>query len=181
MIDKWAKRFGVAAFGAFVLAGVLTAGGCEESDPAPDSDSSYNYADGSKIPVDEKVYTVSGEVTGQVNSATRQVEPAKGSLSAYNGYASGTFTGPIEAGKGFVRLKITGSDSNLAPMNELVILKTADTKVSALLSGDVVTFKCRAQYENIAAVKDGQKFEERQVATYELDYCRLETPTVQVR
>jgi hypothetical protein len=168
------------------LAGILTAGGCDEGgNPAPDSDSSFAYEDGATIPVDEKVYTVTGEVIGQVNALTRQVEPAKGSLSGstYGSYGtvSGSFTGPIEAGKGFVRLKVNASDSELARPSEAVILKTADTKVTALQPGDIITFRCRAQYENIAAVKDGQKFEQAKVGTMELDYCRLETPLIQVR
>lgn len=167
------------------LFGVLTAEGCEESDPAPDSDSSYSYEEGSKIPVDENTYTVTGEVIGQVNALTRQVEPAKGSLSGsqYGSYGtvSGSFTGPIEAGKGFVRLKVSSSDSDLAKATEAVILKTADTKVTALQPGDVITFSCRAQYENIAAVKEGQKFDQSKVGTWELDYCRLKTPLIQVR
>lgn len=171
---------GVAALG-LALFGILTAESCEAGDPAPDSDSSYKYEGGVTIPVDEHVYTVTGEVSGQINDLSRQVKPATGSVTAYNGYASGSFTGPIEAGKGFVRLRITKSDSDIAPVGELTILKTADTKVTALLPGDVVTLKCRKQYENVAAVKEGQKFKAEEAGTYELDYCRLSNPVVQVR
>lgn len=181
---KKAEKFLLAGVGCLALAGVLIA--CtEDSNPAPDSDSTFGYADGSKIPVDERVYTVTGEVSGPINNLTRQVKPAEGSLtgSTYGSYGSvsGSFTGPIEAGKGFVRVLVTQSDTDLAPVRELAIVKTADTKVSALLPGDIVSFKCRRQYENVAAVKDKQSFKESEVGTWELDYCRMVNPTVQAK
>ena len=170
---------------SLALFGILTAESCG-GNPSPDSDSSYGYASGSKIDVDQHTYLITGEVTGQVNNLTRQVKPAEGSLSGTqysSGYGTltGSFTGPIEAGKGFVRLLVTSSNMDIAPVGELTILKTVDTKVTALLPGDVVTFKCRKQYENIAAVKEDQKFNKDEVATWEADFCRLTTGVVQAK
>lgn len=150
------------------------------SAPAADSDSSQQYAN-SEIPVDQKIYTISGEVSGQVNDLTRQVKPAQGSLLGINGYTSGSYFGPVESGKGFIRLRVASSDVDIAPKGELVVLKVSDTKGTALVEGDVVTFKCRKQYENIAAVMDNEKLDVQKAATWELDYCRLATPKVDVR
>lgn len=155
--------------------------------PAPDSDSGQKWADGGKVPVDEKVYHVTGEVVGQINSLTRQVKPAEGSLSGsqYGSYGtvSGSFTGPVEAGKGYVRVRVVASDSDLAPVSEVVILKTSDSKVTALQPADVITFVCRRQYEALAPVTENADFEKAKndVATWELDYCRMGKPVVQVR
>jgi len=172
-----------------LLALLLTA--CGPSNPEADSDSSQSYKSGSKIPVDENVYVITGEVIGPVNDVTRQVEPSKGSLSGPSCYGSsgcyggttGSFTGPIEAGKGFVRLRIQSAkpSTDLAPTGDVTILKTSDTKVTALLPGDVVSLKCRRQYENVAAVKDNESFNADEVAAWELDYCRLATPVIQVK
>lgn len=176
-----------------VLPGVLliALAGCTSDDataPAPDSDSGQTWADGATVPVDEKVYHVTGEVVGQINSLTRQVKPAEGSLSGTqygNGYGtvSGSFTGPVEAGKGYVRVRVVKSDSDLAPVSEVVILKTSDSKVTALQPADVISFVCRRQYEALAPVMEKADFEKAKndVATWELDYCRLGSPVVQVR
>lgn len=176
------KRIYQAVGGAAMCGLILTAGACD-SNPTADSDSKQSYGSDAKVDVDEKTYVITGEVVTQVNSLTRQVEPAKGSITGYNGYTSGSFTGPVEAGKGFVRLKVSVSNPAApeAPVGEVAIIKTTDTKVTALMAGDVITFKCRRQYENIAAVKDGQKFNKEEVGTWELDYCRLASPVIQVR
>lgn len=174
-----------AALAAAVL--LVTLAACDDDgDKAPgaDSDSSQSYNSDAKVPVDDAVYHITGEVVGQVNNLTRQVKPAEGSLSGFSsgGYGSmtGSFTGPVEAGKGFVRVRVTRSDVDLAPVSEVAILKTSDTKVTALQPGDVITFACRKQYEAVAAVRDNSSFDQTKVATWELDYCRLANPTVQV-
>jgi len=177
------------ALGASAVVGlILTAGSCDNQQPSADSDSSQSYKDGSKIPVDDNYYVIKGEVVGQVNNLTRQVKPAEGSIggSSYgNGYSSfsGTFTGPIEAGKGFVRLKIETTSPNApeAAPGEAVILKTSDTKVTALQPGDIITFKCRRQYEAVAAVRDNSDFDKNKAGTWEFDFCRLETPRLEVK
>lgn len=152
--------------------------------PAPESDSSQRFipVENVGIPVDDNVYTIVGEIVVDVNSLVRQTEAARGSYSGYgSGYASGTYYGPEYGGKGFVRVLVLTSDSKLAPVGNIVILKSTDTKGTALLPGDVVTFKCRAQYEALAAVRDNEIFGESAVerlATWELDYCRLATPVI---
>jgi hypothetical protein len=179
---KKSRVIGSAAL-ALALFGVLTAEGCDESNPTADSDSAQNYGGDHKVDVDEKTYVITGEVVREVNSLTRQVTPAKGDVFGYGGYVSGSFTGPVEAGKGFVRLKVQVSNPSTAeaPVGEVAIIKTTDTKVTALMAGDVITVKCRRQYENIAAVKEGQKFNKDEVGTWELDYCRLASPVIQIR
>jgi len=175
---------GVALFSVFAFG----AESCEseETAPAPDSDSSQSFKEGAKIPVDTEVYVITGEVIGEVNSVTRQVEPAQGQVngSLYGSYGSlsGSFTGPIEKGKGFVRVRVQSSEpsTELAPVGDVAIIKTSDTKVSALLNGDIITFKCRRQYENIAAIKENEKFDADKLATWELDYCRLAAPVIAV-
>lgn len=177
----------VALIGLSAVALTGCGGDNNDDNPKTDSDSSFSYDDSARVPVDEATYELTGEVVGQVNNLTRQVEPGKGSISGsqYGSYGtlSGSFTGPIEAGKGFVRLKVSVSKpaTDLAPVGEVAIVKTADTKASALMPGDIVTFKCRRQYENIAAVKDKQEFKESEVGTWELDYCRFETPVLQIK
>lgn len=168
---------------ALGIFGIATAEGCDEGNPPADSDSSYSYKGDTKVDVDETTYSIKGEVVREVNSLTRQVAPAKGDLFGYGGYTSGSFTGPVEAGKGFVRLKVSVSQpaTDLAPVGEVAIIKTTDTKVTALMAGDVVVFKCRRQYENIGAVKNDQTFNKDEVATWELDYCRLSTPVIEVK
>jgi hypothetical protein len=44
-----------------------------------------------------------------------------------------------------------------------------------------VTFKCRAQYEAVAAVRENESFNQAKVETWELDYCRMATPVIDVR
>lgn len=170
----------IIALIAILAALALGACDAQPSAPSADSDSSQKYSE-AKIPVDTGIYTITGEVFGQVNDLTRQVKPASGSLTGIGGYTSGSYFGPVEAGKGFVRLRISASNVDLAPVGDLVILKVTDTKATALVEGDVVTFKCRKQYENIAAVQSNEKLDVEKAATWELDYCRLVTPKVDVR
>lgn len=167
-----------AVVGVFVLTGCTEQGEA----PAPESDSSQDYASGAKIPVDDNVYLVEGEVIAEVNQVTRQVTPAEGSLTGVNGYVSGSFTGPIQAGKSFVRIRVRKMDPAwaYAPLGDVVIVKTTDTKAAALLNGDIISFKCRAQYESVAAVRENEKFDAAKLGTWELDYCRLATPVITV-
>lgn len=182
------RRRRLTALLALLLA--LFTAACGASDPAPDSDSEQSYNDG-KIPVDKAVYEVTGVVAADVSSLTRQVKPGGGRIDApvcagtsgcYGG-GGGTLFGPVEAGKGFVRLRVTAAKpaTNLAPVGATIILKVTDTKGTALSPDDVVTFHCRRQYEAIAAVQDDQDWDDRvrdAVATWELDFCRLLTPII---
>lgn len=178
----------IVAASVIAVAILASAESCDDtSSTTADSDSSQNYATDSKIPFDTKAYEITGEVAGPVNDLTRQVKPAQGSVDgfAYGGYASlnGSFTGPIQAGKGFVRLLVSSATpaTDLAPVGQVTIIKTSDTKAKALVNGDIVSFKCRRQYENIAAVKDNQKLNVQQDGTWELDYCRLSSPVIKVK
>lgn len=166
----------------------LTAEDCDgPADPQVESDSNQAYADGSKVPTDLQIYTVTGTVAGDVESLTRQVKPGGGSTPTCFGtsgcYGGGSFFGPIEKGKGYVRLRVNSVSpaTESAKEGSLTILKVTDTKATALLPGDTVTFKCRRQYEAIAAVQQRQKFDRDKDGTWELDYCRLSTPTITVK
>ncbi len=179
------KRSIFAALAATTILGTGCSATTGEA-PAPDSDSSQSYKEGSKVPVDDEVYTITGEVIGEVNETSRQVEPAQGQMSGslYGNYGSmqGSFTGPIEAGKGFVRIRVQSSkpSTDLAPEGDVTIIKTSDTKAKALLNGDIVSFKCRRQYEALAAVRESETFNSDKVETWELDYCRLASPVITV-
>lgn len=176
-------------FSTIALAGAMSfvlmgASECEgPSDPEVESDSKQTYKSGSKAPVDSEVYTITGEVSGAVNETTRQTEAAKGNAWMFGGMGQAEYFGPVEKGKGFVRLLVTtvSPSTDLATPENLTLLKVSDTKAKALLPGDIVTFKCRRQYEALAAVRDGEAFDKNKSATWELDYCRLASPQVKVK
>lgn len=181
----------VIALGCALLFGAESCDGSATA-PAVDSDNgNTSYVDGNndpaKSPVDKKVYIVSGEVVAEVNSVTRQVKPAEGSISGYSyggyGSMSGSYFGEVTGGKGYVRLLISSSSpsTSLAQPGSVSILKVSDIKATALTTGDVVTFKCRRDYEAVAPVLENQRFEADSVGTWELDYCRMETAVISVR
>lgn len=177
------KKYLLAA-AALASAIMFGAESCEsESDPSVESDSSQSYASGSKVESDTNAYLIKGEVVGPVNETTRQVTPGQGDIFGYNGYLNGSFTGPVEKGKGFVRIRVESASpsTDLAPVGQVTIVKTSDTKAKALMNGDVVSFKCRRQYEAVAAVRNNQKFDKKSDGTWELDYCRLATPVIVVK
>ncbi len=160
-----------------VLGVVLVAASCSDNvAPAPESDSSQFYS-GGRIPVDDAVYMITGEVVGDVDSLTRV--GAGASYRRYDTYATGSYW-MEQTGKGFVRVKVMRTDKDVpeAQLEDVVILKTTDSKVRALLPGDIVTFKCRRQYEAVAAVRNNETFDANKVATWEIDYCRMFTPLV---
>jgi hypothetical protein len=167
-----------------VMAGalLLTACAAEESvgrAPAPDSDSEQRYEYYSQVTVDDNVYEIRGIVAGELESLVRQTEAARGSVAGSGFGFFGTYFGPELGGKGFVRLLVQESNSDLAPVGETVILKVTDTKAIVLVPGDSVTFRCRAQYEAIAAVREQETFDSEKLATWELDYCRLLSPVIE--
>lgn len=88
----------------------------------------------------------------------------------------------MTGGKGYVRLLVSSTEpeTETAPKGDVVILKVVDTKATALKDGDRVTFKCRRQYENVAAVKENEKFDRSTFGTWEMDYCRLASPVIDV-
>lgn len=162
-----------------VLVGVAVAS-CspDPSDPDVQSDSSQVYSK-AKVPTDTNVYVITGVVDSGVESLTRQTSPGQGSTTGYRGYVSGSYFGPTEAGKGYVRVRVTSVDraNDSTKIGDVSILKVTDTKATALLPGDLVTFKCRRQYEAIAAIQNNQRLDVLADGTWELDYCRMYTPT----
>lgn len=150
--------------------------------PPPESDSGARFKAGARVPVDYEIYTISGVVTGDVSSLTRQTDAGGGQIRGSQfdsyGYVRGSWSGPEYSGKGFVRVHVTASDCLLARVGSVVILKTTDTKATALLVGDQVTFKCRVQYEAVAPLANNEVFEVERYETREIDYCRLERPVV---
>jgi len=156
---------------------------CGETDalPAPDSDSRQSYKLGSTIPVDDNVYLIIGRVVGDVASLTRQESSGSLSGSTYSGYGSlsGSFYSET-TGKGFVRLFVHSAtpETANAPPERIIVIKTTDSKVTILLPGDVVEFKCRRQYEAVAAVRDSETFDRDKLGTWELDYCRMTSPVI---
>lgn len=161
----------------------LVAVGCEEGAPTAQSDNIEAGYDGrsSKVPVDSAFYTVKGEVVADVTSHERQASPAQGSFYGSSAYATGTFFGPEFTGKGLVRVKVVGLDpvnDKLVSPGNIAILKVADVKARALLPGDIVLFRCRAQYEAVAPIRDNERFQAGEAETWELDFCRLQRPKV---
>lgn len=159
--------------------GMTLAGCMADRAPQPSSDSPQAFlANPDGVPVDDGVYVISGIVIGDVESLVRQTAPARGTMagSAYGAY--GSYFGPELGGKGFVRLHVQSSDSKLAPKGSIVILKVTDTKASVLLPGDTVEFKCRHQFEAVAAVRDSETFDAEKLETWEIDYCRLTAPII---
>lgn len=117
--------------------------------------------------------TIKGLVAADVGARSRQISPARSTASGWFGSEFG--------GKGFVRLLVysTNPPTTLAQPDQITLTKTTDTKASALLIGDIVIFRCRAQFEAVAAVRIDEAFDAAKldkVTTWELDYCRLETP-----
>ena len=178
------KKFGLALL-LVALMIVVSACGDEEYAPRPESDSpqAYSIKDDVRVKVDDGLYTITGTVAGDVDSLTRQTQAAQGSIAGSGFGFYGTYFGPEFGGKGFVRLFVESSDSALALAGEVVILKTTDTKAIVLIPGDRVTFKCRAQYEAVAPVREYETFDETKrdlVETWELDYCRLAVPLINI-
>lgn len=172
-----------------VLLSLLVAACERDVAPVAVSDSSQRFqnSENSRIPVDDGTYILTGRVVADVDSLVRQ---------SRSGYWSSTTTTtidgvpittqryipPIVNGKGFVRLLVQSIDKQpdqfTVDIGDVPILKTTDTKVMALMPGDIVTFKCRVQYENLAAVRENETFNAEKLATWEFDYCRLENPVI---
>lgn len=151
--------------------------GCDVNQaPPPESDSGQSFNVGSTIPVDDGVYTITIRVVNEIESLTRQTEAASGSAYMYGGYGSASYFGPEFGGKGFIRGLVERSNSRLAEIGHVVVLKSTDTKAIMLRVGDIATFKCRHQYEAVAAVRTNETFDADKLETWEIDYCRLDTP-----
>ena len=161
---------------AILVLSVLTACMSENVQPAPVSDSAQQYS-GGQIPVDDNVYLIVGEVVGDIGSLTQT--SAQSTYKQYDTYATGSYW-MTQSGKGFVRVKVSSCSppADEARPEDVVILKTTDSKVIALLPGDRVTLKCRRQYEALAAVRERETFSASKMQTWEIDYCRMVTPVI---
>jgi hypothetical protein len=62
------------------------------------SDSSQAYEANARIPVDDNVYTITGQIVGEVASLSQQTAPAQGELTGLGargyGYVGGAYFGP---------------------------------------------------------------------------------------
>lgn len=149
----------------------------------PTSESGIPYVGGDGLPQDERLYIIKGKVVADVSSLTRQTAPAYGSTSGYNGYISGYYVGPSVNGKSFTRIlvkSIDPSNTDWVAAGQIVIIKGTDTKMTALLPGDVVNFLCRRQAEAIAAIHPNEWYNAKTNTTWELDYCRMDSPVITV-
>lgn len=161
-----------------VIVALFVLGACQQvPGQVPESDSSYGYSAGGSLPIDPKIYTISGYVYADIDSMVIQSQAASGRVYS-SGY--GVYHGAEYSGKTLVRLFVEKSDSQYALVESVVILKASDTKAAALMPKDRVTFKCRLQAEAIAAIFSGESFNQSEGLTYELDYCRLYSPVVDV-
>lgn len=177
-ISEVATMFGVGVAAIALFAIVLVS--CTAGIVAPTSDSDFSYAAGSSIPIDNNFYTVAGTVVADV--ADRTTGQEKGHITG-SAIGAGNFTsmqGTYFPGDVFVRLSVelVNPSTELAPQGNVVLLKTTDLKAVALLPGDYVTFVCRAQYEAVAATNNAEAFDADKAGTWELDYCRLNSPVI---
>lgn len=146
---------------------------------------------------DPAVYTIRGTVGGDTEEMLRQVSPARATM--IDGYAS--YSGPIVDGKTILALEVLEISKSFVPrqasetdegngepeqstridwieVGESLIVKCVDTKCIALRPGNTATFKCRRNYEALATT-NGEQWDADFFATYEIDYCRLETGVVE--
>lgn len=158
---------------------------CHGKTKGPDNDSLWNWDEGgTDIPCDEHIYTIVGTIT-TVESLSRQVAPATGSgsgmmIGGYGSYSS-HYSGEIIEGKGYLVITVQSSDSEYAVPGSTIVIKTTDTKAAFVPEGYTAMFKCRFEYEAVAALVNEEKFDEqvRDMAdTREFDYCRLATPAL---
>jgi hypothetical protein len=170
-----------------LIAAVLMFGACSDKTEAPsvqsdNEEASFKKVDDKspKVPVDTNLYVIRGKVLGDPSNLVRQTEPGRATLSGYNGFVSGSAFGPRQAGKGFVRLHVMSMqpDAPFASTNDVVLIKTSDTKAAALIPEDIVEFKCRAQYESVAPVQKNERFNKDKYGTWEFDFCRLTSPDI---
>jgi len=180
------KKRAVAALVGAGSAAVFLSGCAGEEAPLPESDSGRSFsADSARIPVDENVYKIKGKVIGGVESHSRTEAGGSTSGSMINGYGSMSGSYWLEqTGKGFVRLDIQSmspANPKLGGVNDVVVLKTTDQKALALQNGDVVEWTCRADYENVGAVLENERFDKddiNRLGTWELDLCRMTSPNI---
>lgn len=136
------------------------------ADPAKD----VGYRSGTEVPIDDAIYDISGIVRGYFVNANGDAQ------------LMGATFGPPGADEdiGFVRVLVRFGrpKTDLAPSGATIILKTEDSKVSVLMHGDEVRFRCRAQYIPVAPVRKNAVLDVEDAKTWELSRCRLATPLV---
>lgn len=133
------------------------------------------------LEADTEVYHLRVKILpSSATSLLRQTEPAGGSVFGVGGYVSGSYSGEEIQGKGILRVQVLESDSDLAPVDSVIILKVIDSKSVALLPGDIVHFNCRREEEVIGPVLANQVPADRKaISTWELDGCRMPSPRVE--
>lgn len=166
-------------------------GGCTQQ-VAGDGNSTFNAQSGLTVPFDAAIYHLRGEVVGEVDSLSRQTSGGSLTLSSYP-YISGSGSFYSEtSGKGFVRLRVLTITSSIIPARsdlaaalgapgDTILVKTTDAKVQALHPGDVVSFVCRADFEQVGAATAGENLTQQGVydlGTWEFDLCRMRVPIV---
>lgn len=145
----------------------------------PDSDSKYSFSTTAKMPVDTGIYELNCVIEGErePDSLVKQNTPASGSAVIYGAYGSASYSGATYDGASFPRCRLLNRvETQIAGTfnpNEGVIIKVRDTKGMAIYVGDVVTFYCRMQAENVAAMVKFESFDWEKYGTPEFDYCRL--------
>lgn len=160
------KKYIIALLFVFIV-------GCQPTTPT------ISTTDNSGSPTDSGMYIITGRVVADTESLTRQIQPTTGTVYG-SGY--GYFRGEVIDGKTFIRLQIIKSSPQLpdAENGQIVIIKGVDTKLQMVLPGDIITLKCRRDYEAVARFLTEEIDWEKQ-ATWEIDYCRMQDATVRTK
>jgi len=157
--------------------------------PPPQSDArgtSWNvstFGGDLAVDVDRAYYRIEGEVIGELRDLERY--RSSSSFTAVNGVASGSSWSETD-GKGFVRVRVSRIEPaapHIGTVEQVLLLKSTDSKIKAVLPGDRVTFICRANFEAVAPVLVDQVYtaeDKEQGGVWEFDYCRMDTPQLGV-
>ena len=159
---------------ALILSAVILAS-CSDGLKA-DNGLTYDNVPGdvkNKVESTEIVHLVIRVEHEQINAQYQQ-SPASGSGVATNSYASMSYTGQIIDGKGIMLVYVINGPEKY---HGFMILKFVDLKAMALQPGYRANVSCVVDYELLNPAKDRTNFTD-DALTYELDDCRLDTPSV---
>lgn len=163
--------------------------------PVPPGQSG-TYAANYALPAVTTIYSLTVEVLAAPGSITGFSIEGRTEARQYDGYgyASGYISGGT-SGKGMVRVKVLAVSwhdpyKSVVPANEnwqpvvavgdIILLKTEDTKASALGAGDVTIMLCREDQEFVAPAAVNE-IPTLQSLTRELDNCRMLQPQLSRR